>query len=942
MFLLATSCTAATGRIIYVDIDAAGVNNGTSWANAYQCLQNALEQAGPGDEIHVAKGIYQPDRRVEIAGRMGTRITASGARIETFQLPSGVTVKGGYAGVGEVEPDARDINLYQTILSGDLSGDDVNNPDGSPSEDSRAENSYHVVTGSGADETAILDGFTITGGNANIFTNRNGGGLLNEYGSLQVINCKFIQNSAQYYGGGIYNYYGNTTIENCTFTQNLSGTEGGGIYNYQSNLSLNNCTFRNNSSHRGGGIHSGHGRLSLTNCTFTENLAQTGAGINSYATMEASAGETDEDTQRTPVLVNCTFTTNSAEDEGGGLYSSDSKPSLNNCTFSENSAGYGGGGISFNNSEPNLTYCSINNNSAYYGGGMYNDSSSLILTYCTLTGNLGYDYGGGMYNIASSALGLDNCLITANRTNSYGGGIYNNNSDLSLTNCTFAANSARDGSATAFNSMGQIGQSTAWLINCILWDVGEEIWINDQSNLNISYSDIRGGWSGTGNIDADPLFADPNGPDDIPGNDDDNLRIAPSSLCVDAGDPNYAPEPSKKDMDGNRRLASGCVDMGAYEFQGVIYVDNQGLDNPGQINRIEDGSEARPFDTIQEAIDIAKDSQTVLVRPGVYSKIDFMGKAVIVAGIDGAALIEAQEPSRSPGSVTIGDAVTFHTGEGPDTVLKNFIIRNSKTAISLNYGSSPTIRNLTVVDNDFGINANENSNPDISNCIFWSNRDGDLFQCEARYSCFETETPGTGNISGNPLFADPANGDYHLMSEGWRWNMLNGSWTWDFVTSPCIDAGDPTMPLGDEPMNVSHDPDNKYGINLHINMGAYGGTCQASIAPLYWFPEYETDPPEPNPAQWAPDGKPREESVLGSYRITEYWIKMIAAEETDASGPVEYFFECTTEHSLSSGWQTDRNYDVRLDSAGQGHRFRLKARDQYGNETDWSEELSTD
>jgi hypothetical protein len=230
-----------------------------------------------------------------------------------------------------------------------------------------------------------------------------------------------------------------------------------------------------------------------------------------------------------------------------------------------------------------------------------------------------------------------------------------------------------------------------------------------------------------------------------------------------------------------------------------------------------------------------------------------------------------------------------------------------------------------------------------------------LFQCEARFSCFERETPetvGTGNIIGNPLFVDPDGyydqwqedyyGDYHLMSEGYRWNMQNGSWTWDLVTSPCIDAGDPAMPLGDEPMGISHDKVNEQRFNPSINMGAYGGTYQASLAPLYWFPDYETDPPGPDPAQWANDGKPREESVLGNYRISEYWIKMIAVEATDANGPVEYFFECTTDAGLSSGWQRAHNYEVRVDSAGQGHRFRVKARDQFGNETDWSEELSAD
>ena len=298
------------------------------------------------------------------------------------------------------------------------------------------------------------------------------------------------------------------------------------------------------------------------------------------------------------------------------------------------------------------------------------------------------------------------------------------------------------------------------------------------------------------------------------------------------------------------------------------------------------------------------------------------------------------------------DAVTFHTGEGPDSVLRNFIIKNSSTAISLNYNSSPTIRNLTIVDNGFGISAYENSNPDISNCIFFNNRDGDLFQCEARYSCFESEVPGTGNIIGNPLFVDPTDdyslwgedysGDYHLMSEGWRWSTYEESWTWDEITSLCIDAGDPNMPLDDEPLSTPRGTNNEYGLNLYINMGTYGGTCQASMAPPYWFPNYETDPPVPNPAQWARDGKPREDSASGPDRMVEYWIEMIAAEATDASGSVEYFFECTTDAGLSSGWQSARNYEVTVDSPGQGHSFRIKARDRFGNETEWSEELVAD
>ena len=918
-------CMPCEGKIIYVDAGAPGANDGTSWADAYNYLQDALADANAAEkpvEILVAQGIYKPDQ--------GALITL-GDRSETFQLINGVSVFGGYAGFGEADPNARDIELYETILSGDLNDDDIEiiSSDDLADEPGRAENSYQIVTGNGTDETAVLDGFTITGGNANVFTDRNGAGLLNEYGSPQIINCTFSENSAQYYGGGIYNYYGSPILVNCTFIWN-SARYGGGIYNYRGNTNLDNCIFIDNKSNTsGGGVSSNGGSSIITDCTFIDNRANS-AGGGVYNSTDS-------------LIINyCTFTGNRAERNGGGIYCSVVNSSLTNCVFSKNSADYAGGGIYFDNSDPNLTGCSFIENEARYGGGLYNNGSNLKLNYCKFIANAGYDYGGGMCNLSGNNLSLSNCLFIANRANSYGGGMYNNFSDLSFNNCTFTGNSARNGSTFAFNSHNQHFPSTAGLIDCILWDIGEIIWINDRSTVTMSYSNIRGGWLGTGNIDADPLFADPNGPDDIPGTEDDDQRLAPLSPCIDSGDPNYISEPNGTDFWGNPRVVGGRVDMGAYEFQGIIYVDNQGLYLPQQRAPYQNGSEARPFDTIQEAINVAKDGQTVLVRPGVYPKIDFMGKAITVVGTDGAAVIEAWSIDEWL-VVQNEDAVTFHTGEGPDSVLKNFIIRNSGVAISLNYGSYPTITNLTIVDNDFGIAAYENSNPDISNCIFFNNKDGDLFQSEARYSCLLDRAQGQGNINVDPLFVDPAGGDYHLKSEGWRWNMNSETWAYDNVTSLCIDAGDPASPLGDEPMSVPRDPNNEYGINLRINMGAYGGTCQASMPPLNWsIPQYETDPPEPNPAQWARNGRPRE--VYGGGGAFDYWVQMMAAEATDASGPVQYFFECTTEPGFSSGWQISRDHMVPVGEVRQGHRFRfrIKARDLFGNETEWSEEFTAE
>ena len=157
--ILVVLCLAASSEAlaatIYVDQDATGANDGSSWVNAYNYLQDALADAESGDQVWVAKGVYKPDENT--ANPDGT-----GDRNATFQFKNGVGLYGGFAG-GETSLDQRDNVTNVTILSGDLNGDDVGDLD----DPSRSENSYHVVTGSGNDETAVLDGFTITAGNAN-------------------------------------------------------------------------------------------------------------------------------------------------------------------------------------------------------------------------------------------------------------------------------------------------------------------------------------------------------------------------------------------------------------------------------------------------------------------------------------------------------------------------------------------------------------------------------------------------------------------------------------------------------------------------------------------------------------------------------------------------------------------------------------------------------
>jgi len=143
------------------------------------------------------------------------------------------------------------------------------------------------------------------------------------------------------------------------------------------------------------------------------------------------------------------------------------------------------------------------------------------------------------------------------------------------------------------------------------------------------------------------------------------------------------------------------------------------------------------FATIQKGVNEADDGCEVLVWPGTYDEnVSFGGKAITVRSADEPAVV----------SPTTGYAFEFFSAEGPDTVLKNFIIADGQYGIHVDIGCSPTIRNLTVANNDFGISAVENADPNISNCIFYNNIYGDIENCEAKYSLFSGDL-GEGLIS---------------------------------------------------------------------------------------------------------------------------------------------------------------------------------------------------
>jgi hypothetical protein len=293
---LSSSFNIVAPAIIYVDQHATGSNNGQTPANAFTLLQSALAVAVPGDTIEVAQGDYSP----------------GGGPTGTFQLLDGVTIQGGFQpGVfGSSNPAA-----YPTLLDGMTSD-------------------YHVVTASGTNSTAVLDGFTVTGGDASGNGDANsgfGGGLYTDGGSPTIIDCTFKNNSAVS-GGAVYDANDGSTpamFQSCNFSDNSASTLGGAVYLLNSSPTFVDCLLAGNS-----------------------------------ATQSAGA---IYDVSSSPTITNCTFTMNAAGQDGGAIDNEASNPILTNCILWADTATFASNEISndavlagsLGESAPVVTYCDV-------------------------------------------------------------------------------------------------------------------------------------------------------------------------------------------------------------------------------------------------------------------------------------------------------------------------------------------------------------------------------------------------------------------------------------------------------------------------------------------------------------------------------------------------------------------------------------------------------
>jgi hypothetical protein len=248
----------AQARTIYVDGAATGANNGTGWADAYVLLQSGLDAAVSNDEIWVAAGTYKP------TSDYGLGI---GQRGKHFRMKNGVGIYGGFAGM-ELTRNERDWRGNITVLSGDIGV-----------QDDKSDNCYHVFYHPAyvsLDITTILDGCTVTAGNANgTFPHDSGGGILMQFSAPTVEDCIFAGNSAKTYGGAIYDYCGSPLIRTCVFAGNR-GLHGAGVTTVWGYPNLNSCLFVGNN---GTALDTWGWASQVLNCTI---VANDGYGVECY------------------------------------------------------------------------------------------------------------------------------------------------------------------------------------------------------------------------------------------------------------------------------------------------------------------------------------------------------------------------------------------------------------------------------------------------------------------------------------------------------------------------------------------------------------------------------------------------------------------------------------------------------------------------------------
>ena len=399
---------------VYVDVSqSTGSHDGSSWANAYSNLVNALSSTGSGSNLWVAAGTYTP----------------SGIASNSFEMQQGVNLYGGFTN-GMASFGSRDWVTHRTILDGSSAF-------------------YHVIQ---SRYSPAIDGFTVRNGNANgpQARDKDGGGVFVYWGYPTVTNCTFAGNSATDQGGAIYNQDGNPFVSKCRFETNSAAL--GGALAGPSSCMIDNCVFLGNSAIVSGGALYTRDFAAcpvVKNSTFIDNRCANGGGaIRLYQVAS-------------PTIENCTFSTNYAGDNGGGISISEAYiATVEDCTFSGNAIGSDGGGLVIGAVSGRVENCVFSGNASQYGAMNWRCNTGVV-KHCLFIGNTGWGRAGGVYSgyDPDSHVTVENCTFFRNRAQK-GGGICKHGGGLTVRNCVFRGNVATSGAGSGHQIWIESGGQT--------------------------------------------------------------------------------------------------------------------------------------------------------------------------------------------------------------------------------------------------------------------------------------------------------------------------------------------------------------------------------------------------------------------------------------------------------------------------------------------------
>jgi len=471
-------------------------------------------------------------------------------------------------------------------------------------------------------------------------------------------------------------------------------TYGGGVYCESSSPVIKNCIIENNTADQGGG-----------------------GGVFCY--------------NASPKFYNTIISNNNTDDVGGGLYTrEDSSPEFYDCIFEENTAEFGGGCYLRNESTPIMDGVVFRSNLASNSGGgiSLKDNADLLAENVEIIGNEAEGLGGGLYvNNADPTFSF--LLIADNLSSSGGGGYIRNNSSVNFSNVTISNNSA----GLYGEGFYLRDESNLSFINSIIWGNGSsQLYFRssgEEVEVEISYSliqDMQEGviqndngnliW-GDGNFDEEPYFCNTSMGD---------YYIRENSPCL---------------YGGEQGALVGCFEPGCGPVNSgpVWYIDASGDDS-------NDGSLNAPFATIQKAVDISVDGDTIRLNEGIYSEaVDFEYKNLVLESM--AFFLQdpifIEETSFVPGIL------------GGSCLILNGSSNNNSTIRGLSFrgGSEPNGGGLVVTNcspkfEDIII---EENNAEIGGGIFLSDSDSEFINSTVKNN--GANLGGGIYISGgNPVF----------------------------------------------------------------------------------------------------------------------------------------------------------------------------------------------